>query len=190
MQRLTPILLGLSLAAGGLSLAAPPAVAGTPGITVYTWTDANGVTHFSDTPSHSGPARQLSLPVPPPPDQTALKAEKAWLDKLNRMTLADQARAAEHRRAEQERELAAAEQRQQEQAAGPQIFQYVPIFYPARHHHHRHRPHRGKYGRHPPSARFPHYALPSSFPDPLASSFPPGLPGSFPETPSSPPRRP
>ncbi len=182
-------LLGLTLAAGGLSLAVPPAAATGTGITVYTWTDANGVTHFSDTPHHPDAARQLTLPAPPPPDQTAAKAEKAWLSKLHRLTQADQARAA-RRRAEQEHERAIAEQQQQQQVSEPRLYQYVPIFYPARHRRHRHRSHRGQYGRQLPSARFPHYALPSSFPDPLASSFPPGLPGSFPEAPSSPPRRP
>ncbi len=184
MQRSVPLLLGLTLAAGGLSLATPPARAGNPGVTVYTWTDANGVTHFSDTPRHTGSTKQLSLPTPPPPDQTAIKANEAWLHKLHRMSQNDLAQAAARRRAEQERALETTE-RQQQQPEEPQ-YQYVPIFYPARrwhHHHHHHRGHSQPF----PSAGFPHYALPSSFPDPLASSFPPGLPGSFPETPSSPP---
>ena len=185
MQRITPLLLGLTLAAGGLSLAAPPASAGKQGITVYTWTDANGVTHFSDTPRHAGSTKQLSLPTPPPPDQTAIKANQAWLRKLHRMTQKDLAQAAARRRAEQERELETAEQQQQPEE--PQ-YQYVPIFYPARDHRHRwHHHHHHGHGQPFPSASFPHYALPSSFPDPLASSFPPGLPGSFPESPSSPP---
>ena len=188
MQRLAPLLLGLTLTAGGLSLAAPPAAAANSGIIVYTWTDAHGVTHFSDTPRHTGSVRQLSLPTPPPPDQTAIRAEKAWLHKLHQTTLADLAQAAARRRAEQER---AQETAGQQQPAEVPPYQYVPIFFPARHHRwrHRHR-HRGNRSHHFPSARFPQYALPSSFPDPLASSFPPGLPGSFPETPSSPPRHP
>ncbi len=189
MQRITPLLLGLTLAAGGLLLAAPPASAGNQGVTVYTWTDANGVTHFSDTPRHTGTTRQLSLPTPPPPDQTAIKADKAWLSKLHRMTQKDLAQAAAHRRAAQERELETAERQQQPEE--PQ-YQYVPIFYPARrrhHHHWDHHRHRGN-SQPFPSAAFPHYALPSSFPDPLASSFPPGLHSSFPESQSSPPGRP
>ena len=176
MQRLALVLLGLIVAAGGLSVAPPPAAAPGP-----------GVTHFSDTPRHTGSVKRLSLPKPPPPDRTAAKAEKAWINKLHQMTLADQAKAAARRRARQQRELQAAEQRQQPPEA-PQ-YQYVPIFYPAyRHrrwpHHHRRRDHDD---HNLPSARFPHYALPSSFPNPLASSFPPGLPSSFPEAPSSPP---
>lgn len=184
MHRIAPVLLGLTLVAGGLSLAAPPATAG---VTVYTWTDASGVTHFSDKPRHTGAVKRLSLPTPPPPDQTAAKAEKTWLHKLHQMTLADQAKAA-RRRARRARERQAAAQQQPPEA--PQ-YQYVPIFYPAgrRHHryHHWHHRHRDADDRHLPSARFPQYALPSSFPNPLASSFPPGLPSSFPEAPPSPP---
>jgi len=188
MQRITPLLLGLTLAAGGLSMAAPPANAGNQDVTVYTWTDANGVTHFSDTPRHTGHTKQLSLPKPAPPDQTAIKANEAWLSKLHKMTQNDLAQAAARRRAERERALETAA-RQQQQPEEPQ-YQYVPIFYPARghrrhwHHHH----HRGR-GQPFPSASFPHYALPSSFPAPLASSFPPGLATSFPELPPSPPGR-
>jgi len=186
MQRAAVVLLGMIVVAGGLSMAAPPAAAAGTGVTVYTWTDANGVTHFSDTPRHTGSVKRLSLPKPPPPDRTAAKAEKAWVHKLHQMALADQAKAAARRRARQERDLQAAEQRQPPPEA-PQ-YQYVPIFYPARRlhrWHHRHR-HRDNDDQHLPSARFPQYALPSSFPAPLASSFPPGLPSSFPEAPSSP----
>ena len=99
MQRFAPLLLGLTLAAGGLSLAAPPANAGNAGITVYTWTDANGITHFSDTPRHAGPTKRLSLPTPPPPNQTAIRAEKAWLHKLHQITQTELAQAAARRRA-------------------------------------------------------------------------------------------
>lgn len=160
-----------------LAGAALPAHAGTSAnITVYTWTDAAGVTHFSDKPRPHGPARKLLLPRPPPPDQTALAAQRAWLHELDRDWRASQKRAAAERLAE------ARSARPAPYTAEPS--QYVPVFLPyTGHRGHRHR-RAGRRGRMPqslPDVRFPQYALPSSFPDPLASSFP-GLPaGSFPE---------
>lgn len=164
--------------AAAFACAAPVAHAGAgPGITVYTWTDAAGVTHFSDKPRARGPAQTLHLPTPPPADQTAIAANRAWLQQMDREWQASQERAEERRR-----EAARAGEYAQ-YAPQPQAESYVPLYLPLpryRGRHHRH--HGGDYDRHgrmPP--RFPQQALPSSFPDPLASSFP-GLPASsFPE---------
>lgn len=180
----------LALAAAfALAGAAPAACAGAPAgakITVYTWTDAAGVTHFSDKPRASGPAKKLLLPTPPPPDQTALAAQRAWVRELDRDWRASQERAAAQRRLETELAARAAERGQY----APQQTQYVPLYAPyagRRGYHHRRRgdhdrdDRRGPPEQELPDARFPQNALPSSFPDPLASSFP-GLPSSsFPE---------
>jgi len=172
MQRPGAVLLILALAAGGLMAAARPAAASAPGIPVYTWTDANGVTHFSDTPRPRGPTQKLVLPVPPPPDRTALAAQRAWVRQLNRETQADLARKAASRAEQQRRaEMAVAQNRDQQETR----VDYLPVFYPARHQHWR-RHHGGGHDVHLPSARFPSNALPSSFPS--------GLPSSFPEEPS------
>ena len=187
MRRIAHLLIGIALLACGAGLAVP-AAAGSPGIRVYTWTDAHGTTHFSDMPRHKGPARQLILPTPPPADQTAVAADRAWVRQQERLARARQAREATRRRAERERETLTAE-RQQE--GNERQERYVP-FYMA-YGYHRHRGHRHDHDdryhhrHHGPSAAFPSNALPSSFPDPMASSFPPGLPSSFPESPSSPP---
>lgn len=186
MMRTGSLLLSTALTAGALLWAVRPACAADPGIHVYTWTDASGITHFSDMPRHNGSEKTLILPTPPPPNQTAIAADHAWLRQLDRDSQAQLAQEAAHRRAERQAEAVAA-QRQREREVSTQ---YWPVFYSPwydRRHRHGHR------HRHPatnlPSARFPSNALPSSFPDPLASSFPPGLPSSFPEEQPSPPRR-
>jgi len=170
------------LAAAVLAAAGTAAAAGTPGgggIRVYTWTDASGVTHFSDTPRPRGGEKTLVLPVPPPPDQTALAAQRAWLRQLDRETRADLARRERQRRAE---EAAAARPAPQYQA--PPV-QYVPVFLPYRgYHRHGRRGRRDADDRGParrPAPRGPRTDLPSSFPDPLQSSFVGGLPSSFPD---------
>ncbi len=173
------LLLSVALAVGGILLLVPPAVAVAAGIPVYTWTDANGTTHFSDMPRRQGAEKTLVLSTPPPPNQTAIAAQHAWLRKMNRDTLAQQARAAVHRRAERQTETAV-RHRRIDRAEQVQ-------HYPVRHHRPRHSKHYR--GNRLPSARFPANALPSSFPDPLAGSFPPGLPSSFPEEHPSPPRQ-
>lgn len=178
------LLLGTALAAVGILSMAVPAVASDPGIPVYTWTDANGVTHFSDMPRHNGSEKTLVLPTPPPPDQTAIAADDAWLRQLDRDSKKDLAQQAARRRAEQQ---AAAAQRQREREDSTQ---YLPVFYLPwydrlyRHGHSHRQP-----ATNLPSASFPFNALPSSFPPGLPSSFPPGLPSSFPEEQPSPPRR-
>lgn len=181
------LLLGTALAAGGMLSMAVPAVASDSGIAVYTWTGANGVTHFSDTPHRTGTSKKLVLPTPPPPDQTAIAAQRAWLRQINRNSKKELAQKAARRRAEQ-RAQANARQRQRERN---DVVRYVPALYPywyQRRHRHVHT-HRRQHAGNLPSARFPSNALPSSFPDPLASSFPPGLPSSFPEEQPSPPHR-
>lgn len=175
----------LLVLAGGATLGtAAPVLAGHPGIRIYTWTDARGVTHYSDTPRRQGTSRKLTLPTPPPPDETAIAANKAWQRKLDREVRAELAQQSARRRAERE---AATEQRQP--APEPEtVVRYEPTYFPARRYRryrrrHLHRGHHAKL----PSAAFPHDALPSSFPNPMASSFPPGLPSSFPEKHTSPP---
>ncbi|MGA7966033.1 MAG: DUF4124 domain-containing protein [Gammaproteobacteria bacterium] len=173
MQRPGAVLLILALAAGGLMATARPAAASDPGIPVYTWTDANGVTHFSDTPRSRGPTKTLVLPTPPPPNQTAIAAQRAWVHQLNLDSQKELAQQAARRRADQQAE-ATASQRQNKRT---EVVQYVPTFYPSWYHRryrHDHR-HERRVGN-LPSARFPSNALPSSFP--------PGLPSSFPEEPS------
>lgn len=187
MQRLTPLLLGLTLLTCGVSLAVPPAAASNAGIKVYTWTDANGTTHFSDVPRHKGPTRQLILPRPAPADQTAVAADRAWVRQQDRLARLQQAREAARRRAEQERETMRAGRRRQgnEMQVG-----HAPLYLAygySRYRRHRRDHDEGHHRHHGPSAAFPSNALPSSFPNPMASSFPPGLPSSFPESPSSPP---
>lgn len=168
-------LAALVIAAEAAWCLAAPVQAGDPGIRVYTWTDARGVTHFSDTPRHEGPTRTLKLPTPPPPDRTALAADRAWQRKMDREVQAEVARQAARRRAREETPAPRPQTVAQEERAAP----FLPVYFPRRHfrRHHRH----GRGASHLPSAAFPASALPSSFPDPLASSFPPGLPSSFPE---------
>lgn len=185
MRRLAPGWIACAsgvLAAAVLAAAGTAAAASTPGgkgIRVYTWTDASGVTHFSDMPRPSGGEKTLVLPVPPPPDQTALAAQRAWLRQLHRETRADLAQREQRRRAE-----AAAPARPAPQYE-TQPVQYVPVFLPY-HGYHRH----GRRGRRDaddrgparrPASRGPRTDLPSSFPDPLQSSFVGGLPSSFPD---------
>ena len=188
MQRVAPLLLGLTVLTCGVSLAAPAAAATNAGIKVYTWTDANGTTHFSDVPRHNGPTRQLILPTPAPANQTLLAADRAWVRREDRLAQARQAREAARERAEQEREAMEAERRQ---AGNEAQVGYAPLYLAYGYHRHRGHHHDHDDRRHPhdhrPSAAFPSNALPSSFPNPMASSFPPGLPSSFPESPSSPP---
>lgn len=164
-------MLGIALAAGGLLSAAPPATAGDAGIPVYTWTDANGVKHFSDVPRHRGSAKKMVLPTPPPPNQTAIAALQTWLQQLHRQTQTDLAERAARRQAERKREAeeaAATRSRAQPQ----QQVQYLPLFYPPRRYH-RWRHHRIGPRLNLPSAKFPSNALPSSFPE-EPSFWPPG----------------
>ncbi len=171
MPRPGPLMLGIALAAGGLLSAAPLAAAGDSGIPVYTWTDANGVKHFSDVPRHQGSAKKIVLPTPAPPDQTAIAALQAWLQQLHRQTQADLAEQAARRQAERRRE---AEETSvtQSQALPQQPVQYLPIFFPPRRYH-RWRHHRVGPQVKLPSAKFPANALPSSFPE-EPSFWPPG----------------
>ncbi|MGH8427516.1 MAG: DUF4124 domain-containing protein [Gammaproteobacteria bacterium] len=177
MKCIERLLLSAALVAGGFLLTAHAAHAAGQGIPVYTWTDANGITHFSDAPRKGGPAKLVVVPTPPPPNATVLAANQAWVAALDRDTQARLARDAAQRRAETESEAAIAAQ-QTEYAT--QSAQYVPLYLPVRHYHHgRNRyGNRGSWNSSPSgSASFPQYSLPSSFP--------PGLPSSFPETQNS-----
>jgi|GEM_PF-1932464 len=180
-------LVAAALAAAAAPAGAAPPPAGTHGIRVYTWTDASGVTHFSDKPRTAGTQKTLTLPVPPPPNQTALAAQRAWLKRIDRETQADLARQSRQRRA---------------RATAPPTFQappeqpvaYYPAWYPAYRHHrlHGHRHRRDHDERDEPDRRrgprFPFGPAQSSFPEPvLQSSFVGGLQSSFPERP--PPHR-
>lgn len=160
MLRSGTLLIGMMLAAGGLAATAPSAAAGNPGIAVYTWTDAKGITHFSDKPRARGPAKKLVLPTPPPPDRTAIAADRAWVRRMDREARADAARI--ERRAEQQRHTEAVAEQQQSPAR--EQMQYLPIYFPARRHHW-HGRHGGGRSAKLPSARFPSSALPSSFPE-------------------------
>lgn len=162
MRRSGALLLGMALAAGGLAASAPPAAAGDTGIPVYTWTDADGTTHFSDTPRVKGQARKLVLPTPPPPDRTAIAAQQAWVLRMHREAQADIARAAAERRIEEQRQAETATAQLQTQPR--EQVEYLPVFFPARHRHW-HRRHGGFRTTNLPSARFPSSALPSSFPE-------------------------
>lgn len=163
MRRTGPLMLGAALAAGGLLSAAPPAAAGDPGIPVYTWTDANGVRHFSDVPRHRGPAKKMVLPTPAPANRTAIAALHAWVRQLNRETQADLARRSARRQAEREREAEEASAARY-QAPQQEPVEYLPVFYPAPRQH-RWRHHRIGPRLNLPSAKFPANALPSSFPE-------------------------
>ncbi|MGH8127079.1 MAG: DUF4124 domain-containing protein [Gammaproteobacteria bacterium] len=186
MKHTGQLFLGVILAAGGMLSAAPTAIADSAGIPVYTWTDANGVTHFSDTPRAQGTAKKLLLPVPPPANQTAIAAQRAWVRQLNRNSKKELAQQAAHRRAERQAEATA----RQNQSERKEVVQYDPFFYPSWYHRrYRHSQRSKLHSDNLPSARFPLNALPSSFTDPLASSFPPGLPSSFPEEQPSPPHQ-
>lgn len=180
------VVLGAVVLAGAFALRAgavsAPAPASAPGISVYTWTDANGTTHFSDTPRKDGPARTIVLPTPAPADRTAQAADRAYLAQLQSDTRARLAQEADQRRAETEREAAyaaaAAQYEAERQPTG-----YYPVFVGAGHRGHYRQRRDYDHDRRPPSAPPansnrvfpPAYLLPSSFPDPLASTFP-GLP--------------
>jgi hypothetical protein len=173
------LLLSATLAVGGMLLLIPPVTAVAAGTSVYTWTDANGTTHFSDMPRHHGSEKTLVLPTPPPLNQTEITAQRAWLRQLDRDTQTQQAQEAARRRTERQTETAVRKRRSDRE----ERVQHYPI------RHHRPKHYRSNRGSRLPSARFPANALPGSFPDPLAGSFPPGLPSSFPEERPSPPRR-
>lgn len=160
MKTLLALLIGIALtAAAGLAAAAGP--------TIYTWTDASGTTHFSDKPPRSGTAKTLVLPTLPPPDRTAQAANAAWLVQLNKDTQKMLDREAAAR--------LAAERLAAEQAPAAEPYPaYYPVFYGYnRNRFHRRRgfkvrdrDDRGFQTRPlPPIASFPHYQLPSSFPE-------------------------
>ncbi len=182
------LLIAATFVAGVAPVGVQMAWAGSRGIRVYTWIDARGVTHFSDVPRTGGKARLLVLPTPPPADQTALAAQRAWADRMARETEQDLIqRATERRRT----------QRQAEAVASTPIHhqsevQYVPVFFAHGHHLFRHRhssrdaDDRRLRRLRLPSVGFPANRLPSSFPGGLPNSFPNPLASSFPRPPGRP----
>jgi len=84
----------LAAALGLMLLAAP-----LPGHSqIYRWVDADGITHFSQTPPPSGQYRHMQ--APPPPAEDPRKAQ-AKIDSINRH-IQDQLDA-EHKQAQQDR---------------------------------------------------------------------------------------
>lgn len=164
----------LALVCAAAAMHAPTAAAQT--IRVYTWTDANGTTHFSDKPRPNGPVKIMALPTPPPPDQTAVAADRAWLGKLNRETQARLEREAEQRRLEAERATAKADRIVR---YAPQPVLFAPLYWPLRayrrHRRYRHGgiyrlyndhdrdDRRGRMSRRFPHPQFPRRAWPHSF---------------------------
>jgi hypothetical protein len=99
---------------------------------IYTWTDAAGITHYSETPppDPSLQARPIELPEPPPVMQTP-DDYYSVINQLNRMQtqrLENEKLIAERKRAEAEARQAIAEAEAQQQE---EYQEAVPSYYPA-----------------------------------------------------------
>lgn len=152
-----------------LSLAAR-AIAGV----IYTWTDAAGITHFSETPPPDPTlqARPIELPEPPPGMQPPGDYYSV-INQLNRMQtqrLETEKLIAERKRAEAEarRAVAEAEAQQQQDAYQEAAPEYYPV-YPL-------------YGYRPPYAR-PPGMRPGHRPGHWPDHRPDHRPGNFPGRP-------
>lgn len=101
---------------------------------IYTWTDAAGITHYSETPppDPSLQARPIELPEPPPVMQTPGDYYSV-VNQLNRMQtrrLENEKLIAERKRAEAEarRAVAEAEAQQQEEEYQEAVPEYYPVY--------------------------------------------------------------
>ena len=160
---------GIILALGlGIAVATPAATA--DDLTVYKWTDADGVTHYGEAPPADHAAQQIDLERIPAPVQAAdyysilkqaQRMEQQRLERERQRAAQQAARLEAERAAAQQAAALAAAEFYQQQAQQP------PVIYAPRLHPHQKRHHRVPRHRHPEpmpehySGRHPAFTPPS-----------------------------
>jgi len=145
---------------------------------VFSWSDARGITHFSDTPPDDGTLEVRQIEDLPPPsagsaDDSDFYSVARQLERMQARRLLDEKMKAERLRAEAEASRARAEALAAQQAIlqqEPEPVRYFYPYYPYHKHRHPHR-HHSRPGDKPempgkPEHRHPNYI--SRLPPPVA----------------------
>lgn len=118
-----------------LMLAALPPLASADAQTVYKWTDADGVLHYSDKPPKDGVAdlQTMDLPTLPPQDPAKIAADQAALAAstaalVQQQQAEDALQQREEELALERAQLAAEEQALQQNAAPAESVPVYPIY--------------------------------------------------------------